>query len=501
MIRRRFLVIIAILLLLNAALEATPKDVVISIGMNPLSASPRNPTPYGTSALAEELAKAGYRVAVVASPGDIPYVVRNDTRHLVVVIIAPDTLEPGETQLLSSYASDPSYSFLLAGENTNGIIGMLARNITHRACQLEIAPASPESAGYNESYLATSRDTLLARVPGGEPMLLTTGYVAPIVVYGRWAQGEQASTSGHVYVVSNNGSGLPRGTLVLTDPQLLGMTLSESGSAWSPIAVSLALEEAMATSGYPVVGVVCQTPGGSSVAVIGDSTIFTNMALKEGIYRNFSTNLIGYLARGADPSHTVVVFLTDIYRGNLSVSLRFHPSILLNIGIRYYKNLENFVREKLGSRIFTMLVMIGALLSVFTLAPKHVSGMQGSKLERPLRHPAPPAVLGVEERLGKRRRRVRDALELCAFADGMLRESIGIGLEDLRVNPRLLKTMPSEDIARYAEELSALCERLSTGSVLLRITDILGLTAKDVEAVAQIVERLQGRLARVELGE
>lgn len=497
MIRRRFLIIVVILLLLNAALEATPKDVVISIGMDPLSASPRNPTPYGTSALAEELAKAGYRVAAVASPGDIPYVVRNNTGRVVIVIIAPDTLELGESQLLASYAGNPLYSFLLAGENTNGIIGVLARNITRRVCSIEIAPASPKSAGYNESYLATSRDTLLARVPGNEPILLSTGYVAPIVVYGPSAPREQAGTSRQVYTIIGDNTGLPKGTLVLSDPQFLGSSLSESGSTWSPIAISLALEEAMAANGYPVVGVVCQASVGSAIAVIGDSTIFTNMALRESIYRNFSTSLVSYLAKGVDPDHTVVVFITDIYRGNLSVSLKFHPSILLNIAISYYKNLESLAREKLGGKFFTMLVMLAALLSVFMLAPKQFSGMGGSKLERALRHPTPPVVLGVKERPGKRRRRLRDALELCAFSDKVLRENVGVGLEDLRDNPRLLKSMPSEDIARYAEELAALCERLSSGGFLLRLADIMGLTAKDVDAVAQIVERIQGRLARM----
>jgi len=474
MIKRRYLAAALLFLLINAALEATPKDVVISLGISPTSASPRNPGPYGTSELAELLESEGYRVRIVASFGDIDYAVSKSASRVIVVVIAPENLSSSDVDALVNLQSR-GYSFLIAGENIGNKLNKIVVPLSTLICGARISLLDPASIG--KAYEATERDLLVTRLPGGSFNVVPTGYDVPVAEIGKPASSSRALTIGEL--------------------SELGERLQAGGiSSLYPIAVSSSLQALQASGGYPVVGVACERPG-QALVVLGDSTPFTNMALeKSSAARRFASDVFGYLAGSSRREEVDVVFINSFYAGNLSVAFKFHPSILLNLVASYYSQLESKLPELLGASTFR-LAMLG-VAAMMALASLPNVGVRGVRAREPKpRIPRPQGFLGKPTVSKAARPRSREALELCVQADGLLKKSTGVGLDDIRSNRRLLATLPDPGLAADVERLSELCAAVAKPSTVRRIYEALGLAPKDVEEIVRIVEKLETRFLRI----
>ena len=161
-LRASYVALIMIVIALNAALEAVPKDVVISTGFNPLSASPRNPGPYGTSDLVALLRSEGFKVLVVASLQDLPYALPDRPGRLVISVIAPDRISPSEREALLRLARQGNVSILVATENTENISTSIVEDLSLIKCGAPVFLPAVSAAPYRILYNATGDSALVA---------------------------------------------------------------------------------------------------------------------------------------------------------------------------------------------------------------------------------------------------------------------------------------------------------------------------------------------------
>jgi hypothetical protein len=483
-IRRSLLILAIILIALNAALETTPKDVLFNIGLNPLSASPRNPSPYGTSELVDLLRANGFKVIIVGSASDIDYALKGNPDKVVIAIIAPDAIPEPDEDILLNYAGRNNYVFLLAGENINGTMTRLAERLSARLCGVRLSIANPSSEEFKRFYANTSVDSLLIRFPRGSFYTIATGYVSPIVhiISQPWQKHEGAPTleeGEHRYVIERIG-----------DLKYLGTVYNVSRGI-IPFAVSFSISS---EGSFVVVGAACGRGGGAELLLLGDSTPLTNAALEHDTYKKLALDLFSYLLGNATEGDKYVIFISDIYKSNYSIELKYHPSILLNNLILYYKSLEERAEERFGRENFALAGLLAMAVLGSALWARELLGWRASKAEG---KPRPPAV-----RVEARPRSLKgsggarsSALELCAFADSLLRRSLGLGVRDIEANPRLLSTLPNEELAWQVGELISLCNLIKSKGVRALLEDLSGITRRRAQSIAEIVDSIQARLS------
>ena len=363
--------IIALLLVLIAivgAVEATPKEVAVSISTEPLSASPLNTLPTGTSLLMSELARMGYDVRVYADVSDL---LVDSPSRVVVVVVAPERVARAHVNLLASYAASTEYfGVVLADErmHESGSLALLTRLL--RLCGVQARPGegpSLETAvgalylnGYGESPvtllpLATAATVTLG---GGLDVPPFTGNAstppAPPYIYER--QNAKLSVYGFIY----------------------------AANAWRPLSY------------------VIECPGGGmKLAVVGDGDFTRNYMVNAS--RNYLAHSLTLIESVAGPPSegVTVAFIVSFYIGkSLKLSTVLHPSFLLSLIGQIYAAFEPTVLNSLTPKQAAILLAALSLAAGMAVAG-YMAGVR--RFRRPLegekRGPGRIEVLGAVKSL------------------------------------------------------------------------------------------------------
>ncbi len=458
-IRRLYLALAILFIALNASLEAVPKDVVISTGFNPLSASPRNPGPYGSSGLVSLLEEAGYKAVVVASVDDIKYASAPGGK-LIIAIIAPERLAKNELEGLERLAAEPGVSFLVASENLELFTSKLASAISLEKCGVNISIAPPLTEPYKALYNRTSRAALIVRLPGSKLHVAPTGYVSPVLVNGSY------------YNVTGR----------LLPPLKHGRAYIVAIAATPPL------------KGRPLRIAAAAACGGSRgrVLVIGDSSVFVNEFLSSASDRDVVLDFFKYLGgRGS-----TVILIADLYGSSASkLIVHFHPSMLLTSLALYYKGLEDEAFTMLASRHYILALIAASLALVAYLAlPRGLWVRATRASERLPEHRKPPSFLGEPSRVNLENLRIE---ELCAFSDRLLRHKLGLSLAEAAADPSILGYLRDEHLRLRIASIAGSCAKLRGGgwAALVRaLKRITGLEARERSRLASEIEQLLQRL-------
>lgn len=331
--------IIALLLVLIAvvgAVEATPKEVAVSISTEPLSASPLNTLPTGTSLLMSELARMGYDVRVYADVSDL---LVDSPSRVVLVLVAPERVARAHINLLASYAASTEYfGAVIADERMqeSGSLALLSRLL--RLCGIQARPGegpSLETAvgalylnGYGESPVALLPLVTAATVTlgGGLDAPPFTGNAstppAPPYIYER--QNAKLSVYGFIY----------------------------AANAWRPLSY------------------VIECPGGSmKLAVAGDGDFARNYMVNAS--RNYLANALTLIESVAGPPSggVTVAFVVSFYIGkSLKLSTVLHPSFLLSLIGQIYMAFEPTVLSSLAPKQTAILLAALSLAAGMAVA-------------------------------------------------------------------------------------------------------------------------------------
>ncbi len=474
-LRASYVALIMIVIALNAALEAVPKDVVISTGFNPLSASPRNPGPYGTSDLVALLRSEGFKVLVVASLQDLPYALPDRPGRLVISVIAPDRISPSEREALLRLARQGNVSILVATENTENISTSIVEDLSLIKCGAPVFLPAVSAAPYRILYNATGDSALVVGLPGeGRVDVVATGYVAPVI------------------------PGPPRAATEALQAARLPPQLVPPIRRGGVYVVAEAVLPASAAS-EPFVpqrftaGIACGGDGGALV-VIGDSTIFTNMLIGSSgrRYADLALSIYRYLAGGR---RATVVFIADLYSSkSYSLALKFHPSMLLTAAALKYKSLEATLASYLALHPAGALgVLAGLSLAAYAAIPRELRARPSRRWRRRRRLKGPPAFIGGGAPAlppGPR----YSVEEVCVAADGILRSHLGFGLAEAYSRPTLLDTIRDPEIRSLVAELLGLCAEARRGGLWRRLAGALGLDKSKRMRASRLLEMLASRL-------
>jgi len=464
MLRRIYLAILIIVVGLNASLEATPKDVAVSLGLDPYSASPVNPGSYGTSVLVGLLEEEGYRVSVISSLEDLAYVPALErSKRVIVSLIAPDRVEPDELDSLLALASQSNTSFLIASENVEGFTAYIAYNVTKIKCNL------PATIGYPLSstlYNATSHVALIIGMPGEHPSVVASGYVSEVRL-------------------------LTNSTLRVTHlpPVRVNDSVYLVALAALPAGYALSLERNLSDYRF-IAGVACGGDKGN-VVVLGDSTIFTNMALTSSEdYRRIVGEIYKYLS-GDRPQDSLVVFIADMYNRNTSAMIRFHPSLLLTTLALHYKALEDEAMNFIEARPYAAALLVGLLaVLVYSVMPSGVWRRASRELsELPSIH-NPPRFLGMGRATGPER---LDLPSLCTIADALLRRRLGLSMASIKTSPESISAVRDEELRGIIMQLSAVCGR-GKPSMVEKALEVLRIIGNRERRALELLDELWRRL-------
>jgi hypothetical protein len=463
MLRRTYLAILIIIIGLNASLEAMPKDVVVSLGFDPHSASPVNPGPYGTSELVELLKEKGYRVSVISSLGDLAYVpaLRRSSR-VIVSIIAPDRIDRDELNSLLALAAQANTSFLIASENIEGFTAYISYNITETKCGLPVTIGYPLGSTL---YNATSSAALIIGMPGRRPGVVATGYVSEVRLLG-----------------------IPTPEIARLPPLRVNEGVYLIALAALPAGYALSLGHNLSNYRFPA-GVACDK-GRGKVVVLGDSTIFTNMALSSSKdYQSIVEEIFSYLA-GNETRDSLVVFLADVYNGNTSVAMKFHPSMVLTTLALHYKTLEDEAMGFIGARPYIASILIGLMaVLVYSVMPTGMWRRASRELGRLPAISQPSRFLGSKSPRGLER---LDLTMLCAAADTILRRRLGLSLAAIEVSPETVSTIRDRELRRTIMQLSSVCSRGRPG-IWERLLGALGLVEDRRKKALELLSELWRR--------
>ncbi len=350
--------IIALLLVLIAvvgAVEATPKEVAVSVSTEPLSASPLNTLPTGTSLLLSELARMGYNVRVYADVSDL---IVDSPSRVVLVVVAPERVAKAHVSLLASYAASAEYfGAVIADERMreSGSLALLAELLS--LCGVQARPG--EGLGLETAagalYLGSQGDSPVALLPlatvarislGGEldaPPFTGNASTPPAPPYTYERQGARLGVYGFIY----------------------------ASDAWRPLSY------------------VIECPGGRMrLAVAGDGDFARNYMVNAS--RNYLAHALTLIEKVAGPPSegVTVAFIVSFYIGkSLKLSTVLHPSFLLSLLGQIYTAIEPAVLRSLSAEQTTILLAALSLATGMTVAG-YMAALR--RRGRPLREEAGP---------------------------------------------------------------------------------------------------------------
>ncbi|MEB2837308.1 MAG: DUF4350 domain-containing protein [Desulfurococcales archaeon] len=474
-LRASYVALIIVVIALNAALEAMPKDVVISTGFNPLSASPRNPGPYGTSDLVALLQNEGFKVLVIASLQDLAYALPERPGRLVISVIAPDRISPGEREALLRLARQGNVSILVATENTENVSTGIAEDLSLIKCGTPIFLPAVSTAPYRLLYNASRDSALVVSLPGeGRVDVVATGYVAPVI------PGPPRNATEALKKAKLPPESVP--PIPLGEIYVIAEAVLPASEASEPLVPQRF-----------TAGIACRSNRGALV-VIGDSTIFTNMLIgsRGGRYADLALSIYRYLAGNG---RATVVFIADLYsRKSYSLALKFHPSVLLTAAALRYKSLEASLASYLALHPLGVLgVVAGLSLAAYAAMPRELRARPPRRRRQQRRLEGPPAFIG-----GSAPKRPPSpgysVEEICLAADRILRSHLGFGLTEAHSRPRLLETIRDPETRRLVAELLGLCAEARRGGLWRRLAGALGLDKSKSMRASRLLEMLASRL-------
>lgn len=348
-IPRPVLVLLLILTATLGAVEATPKEVAVSLSTEPFSASPLSTLPTGTSILARELARAGYDVRVYADVSDL---VVDAPRRVVVVAVSPERVSRAQADLLASYASRADYFGVLIADERMEVSGSsnLAREILG-LCGLSTTPSGglPEGEALGVLYLGSWGESPVALMPlataspvilGGRldvPPLLGGAEAPPAPPYARVVDEVRVEVYGFVY----------------------------SRGAWRPLSYVVKCPE-----------------GRYGLAIAGDGDLARNYMVNASV--NYLAHAFALLEEVAGPpsKNVTVAFIISFYLGeSLKLSTVLHPSFLLSLAGQVYTALEHGFTSRLTVGQAAILVAVSSAAAGLA-SLSYAAALRGSRVQR-----------------------------------------------------------------------------------------------------------------------
>ena len=364
-LKKRWIALIVLILGLTAALESSPRTVVLRTTLPPTSTCPCNDSPYGTSMLLDALRGEGMDVVIVSGPAEVRALNTTGYDSILLLSIAADAAdERYASQLLDALESHGKQVFVAVvdeypSQGELALADRAARDLCSTTDTLVIARIVPS----NPNATAVFRDGVV----------LQTGYTS---------------------YISRPGSAEP--VLVSTEPRPAAVgayTIDawvwpalEAQDVWAPLAARC-------------------TGAGGGVLLVADSSIFINEAFQaSSLYREEAVGLIKSVTSG----RTLVVVDAGMYLSvQARIAVEVHPSFLIVGVARVYSSIEHRVLGLLGSRglIGAVAVLAGVAVLLFSWGSSQAASGVGEKRARmPQPPPLEPAGLGCDEVLERARR-------------------------------------------------------------------------------------------------
>lgn len=479
MIRRRYIILILLILGITAALEAMPKEIVLYMDTPEWASSPLNQGPPGTSVFLGLLRKAGYEVVVLATFDDLRYL---DRDKVALVIISPEKITEGQAYSLMKLAGRfDDLILIVADEYPYSGSQYLVESFSSRYCGITLNLDAPR----DEPYYPTAYAIVgTAPGPAGESYLLTTGYVA--IVRSNLnpdpLQTMASEISKRMLPPIRLALDTPRGTVDLVLLGAVSPYLGFQKAEWHPLAV------------YCTSSISNHRKG---VLVIGDGSIFTNEALvsSQG-YVNATLDLINYVTGGPDSGYTLVFFTGPYAVGERSVAVRFHPSILFTSAIKAYRSIEDQIAgTPLTSSLFLLMMLLSSMIIPSLLLPGTLKPSR-ARIREGIPRRKEVTVIGVEVSAPKRIKSEQVILSVCEYMDMALTRRYGVRLLELAYNPAIHRAInaPPESMA-LASELVNICNVLAGDKgVFTRILLRLGYSRLLLNKAISTAETLASQL-------
>ena len=328
---RRLLFAALVIIGTLGAVEATPKEVVVGLATDPLSASPLSTLPTGTSLLLEELRREGYDVRVYADANDL---LADSYRELAVIVVGPEAVSQARARIVVEALEAAYRGFLIVADEKPVSTGSahLLVEAARRACGLTL-------------HLAA----------GGDAAIL-------VVWTGSGVRVAQTVTYAGLGYPSLKTSFMPVPPVTLGAVNITAFA-SPQGTVW-----------------YPA-GLQCRGHG-LTVAFLGDSDVARNAALKEDPAGSLAVELVRGVV-GPPRQGLVLAFIVAFYTsGPLSLKLVIHPSYVLSVVAQAYVALEPRLLSALsGPRLQALLAGLTlALASTFAgAAGRLAAGRRGRR--------------------------------------------------------------------------------------------------------------------------
>ena len=350
-LKKRWIVLLLVLIGVTAALEYSPRSVVIRSTLPPVSTCPCNDSPYGTSGFLDLLRESGMNVTVVTGLYDLKRLNTTGYDSVLLLVVAADHLGPNYASIAVEELAGhglPVYVAVFDEYPTDGARVLLSE-AAERFCGVKTPLVIAKVFPSNRKATIAFRDGLR----------LETGYTS---------------------YLSLRGTDLPVATSAdIAWRNMYGYTVlawvwPSSGASpklWTPLAAS------------------CRGPGGG-VLMVADSSIVINAALDSSpLYGEESLRLIKDLV---GQGKVLVVVDQGMYLSQQArVAVSLHPSFLLLRAGKVYAEFERKALNVLGER--SVIGALGVLAGSVLMAMSWASSSSASSVgEKKLRLPAASTV-------------------------------------------------------------------------------------------------------------